>query len=236
VYPGTWRGESAADTTRDRANDDQRQQARALPRDAEHPPHSAYEETEQDYQVADEPRTGVPDHARRGPTPGPRSTVLERTPANQPLSNASRPAGQPLRRRGRCARDDDAGAQSCAVAQDLIEGAGVTNTGRGFCHPTGHERAASALSGYQARASASTQQGDAVLANACTHTAFALSLRCDVLVDVEKVAGVVGAFDLNQPRVVLAVVVSDPAVIVILHEVDVATRLRIRRHGLVVVA
>ena len=46
------------------------------------------------------PRAGVPDPARRGPTPGPRSTLRERTPADQPLSSAGRPPGQPLSRRG----------------------------------------------------------------------------------------------------------------------------------------
>jgi hypothetical protein len=66
--------------------------------------------------------------------------------------------------------------------------------------------------------------------------AAALCLRCDVLVHVEKVARIVGAFDLHQPLVVLAVVVSNPAVVVILHEVDVAARLRIWRQGLVVIA
>jgi hypothetical protein len=43
------------------------------------------------------------------------------------------------------------------------------------------------------------------------------------LVHVEGVSRIVGAFDLNQPLVVLAVVVSNPAVVVILHEVDVQT-------------
>jgi hypothetical protein len=50
-------------------------------------------------------------------------------------------------------------------------------------------------------------------------------LWCDVLVDVEEVAGIVGPLDLDQPVVVLAVVVPDLVVVVVLHEVDVATRL-----------
>jgi hypothetical protein len=50
-------------------------------------------------------------------------------------------------------------------------------------------------------------------------------LRGDVLVDVEEVAGIVGPLDLNQPVVVLPVVVPDLVVVVVLHEVDVAARL-----------
>src|SRR5919108_1246196 len=61
-------------------------------------------------------------------------------------------------------------------------------------------------------------------------------LRCDVLVDVEEIAGIVRPLELNQAVVVLAVVVSNPAEIVVLHEVDVAAGLRIRRQCLVVVA
>src|SRR6266481_2732330 len=41
-------------------------------------------------------------------------------------------------------------------------------------------------------------------------------LRGDVLVDVEEVAGVVGPFDLNQPVVVLPVVVPDLVIVVVL--------------------
>jgi hypothetical protein len=48
---------------------------------------------------------------------------------------------------------------------------------------------------------------------------------CDVLVDVEEVAGIVRPLDLDQAVVVLAVVVLDLVVIVILHEVDVAAGL-----------
>jgi hypothetical protein len=47
----------------------------------------------------------------------------------------------------------------------------------------------------------------------------------DVLVDVEEVAGIVGPLDLDQPVVVLAVVVPDLVVVVVLHEVDVAAGL-----------
>ena len=50
-------------------------------------------------------------------------------------------------------------------------------------------------------------------------------LRGDVLVNVEEVAGVVGPLDLNQPVVVLPVVVADLVVVVVLHEVDVAAGL-----------
>ena len=50
-------------------------------------------------------------------------------------------------------------------------------------------------------------------------------LGCDVLVDVEEVAGIVRPLDLDQAVVVLAVVVLDLAVVVILHEVDVAAGL-----------
>src|SRR5205814_6280893 len=64
---------------------------------------------------------------------------------------------------------------------------------------------------------------------AAFQSAGAGCLWCDVLVDVEEVAGVVGPLDLNQPVVVLAVVVPDLVVIVVLHEVDVAARLRVRR-------
>jgi hypothetical protein len=58
----------------------------------------------------------------------------------------------------------------------------------------------------------------------------------DVLVYVEEIVGIVGAFDLNQAIVVLPVVVSNSPEIVVLHEVDVAARLRIRRQGLVIIA
>jgi hypothetical protein len=50
-------------------------------------------------------------------------------------------------------------------------------------------------------------------------------LRCDVLVDVEEVAGIVRPLDLDQAVMVLAVVVLDLVVIVVLHEVDVAAGL-----------
>ena len=50
-------------------------------------------------------------------------------------------------------------------------------------------------------------------------------LGCDVLVDVEEVAGIVRPLDFDQAVVVLAVVVLDLVVIVILHEVDVAAGL-----------
>jgi hypothetical protein len=50
------------------------------------------------------------------------------------LRSAGRPVGvQPVRRYGRCARDDDIGAHSLRARPNLIEGAGVTSTGRGFC-------------------------------------------------------------------------------------------------------
>ena len=70
----------------------------------------------------------------------------------------------------------------------------------------------------------------------CMQDRSRLCLRGDVMVHMEEVARIVGAFDLNQSLVVLAVVVPNPAVVVILHEVDVAARLRIRRQGLVVLA
>ena len=60
----------------------------------------------------------------------------------------------------------------------------------------------------------------------CIQDRSRLCLWGDVLVYVEEVAGIVGPFDLDQPVVVLAVVVPNPAVVVVLHEVDVATRLR----------
>jgi hypothetical protein len=50
-------------------------------------------------------------------------------------------------------------------------------------------------------------------------------LGCDVLVEVEEVAGIVRSLDLDQAVVVLAVVVLDLVVIVVLHEVDVAAGL-----------
>ena len=50
-------------------------------------------------------------------------------------------------------------------------------------------------------------------------------LRCDVLVQVEEVVGIVGPLDLDEAVVVLAVVVSNSVVVVVLHEVDVAARL-----------
>src|SRR5260370_24725210 len=57
-----------------------------------------------------------------------------------------------------------------------------------------------------------------------------------VLVDVEEVSGIVLPLDLNQLIIVLAVVDLNLAVIVVLHEVDVSARLRIRSHRLIVVA
>jgi hypothetical protein len=50
-------------------------------------------------------------------------------------------------------------------------------------------------------------------------------LRCDVLVHVEEVGGVIGALDLNQPIIVLPVVVLDLVIIVVLHEVDITALL-----------
>ena len=59
AYLRARRSENAADTTGDRAEDDERQQGRALPRDAERLPDSSDEETEQDYQVAGEKPLGA---------------------------------------------------------------------------------------------------------------------------------------------------------------------------------
>src|SRR5690242_12424833 len=67
-------------------------------------------------------------------------------------------------------------------------------------------------------------------------TAWVSSLWRDVLVYVEEIVGIVGAFDLHQAVVVLAVVVSNSAVIVVLHEVDVAAGLRVGGQRVVVVA
>ena len=67
-------------------------------------------------------------------------------------------------------------------------------------------------------------------------TAWIAPLWRDVLVYVEEIVGIVGAFDLNQAIVVLAVVVSNSAVIVVLHEVDVAAGLRVGGQRVVVVA
>src|SRR5579859_3832556 len=57
----------------------------------------------------------------------------------------------------------------------------------------------------------------------------------DVLVHVEQIAGIVRPLDLDQSVVVLAVVVADLVVVVVLHEVDVAARLGVRRKRLVIV-
>jgi hypothetical protein len=54
-------------------------------------------------------------------------------------------------------------------------------------------------------------------------------------VDVEEIVGIVLPLDFDQLIVVLAVVVSNLAVIIVLHEVDVSARFRIRSHRLVVV-
>src|SRR5215469_6712424 len=70
----------------------------------------------------------------------------------------------------------------------------------------------------------------------CRDPPWADGLWGDVLVDVEEVAGIVGPLDLNQPVVVLPVVVPDLVVIVILHEVDVAARLCVRRKRLVIIS
>jgi hypothetical protein len=48
------------------------------------------------------------------------------------------------------------------------------------------------------------------------------ALWCDVLVQVEEVAGIVGPLNLNQAVIVLTVVVLNLAIIVVLHEVYVA--------------
>ena len=58
----------------------------------------------------------------------------------------------------------------------------------------------------------------------------------DVLVQKEEIARIVGPFDLNQAVATLVVVASNPAVVIVLHEVDVTAGLRIRRQSLVVVA
>ncbi len=47
----------------------------------------------------------------------------------------------------------------------------------------------------------------------------------DVLVQMEEVVGVVPALDLGQPREVAAVVVLDPGLVVVGHEVDITARL-----------
>jgi hypothetical protein len=67
----------------------------------------------------------------------------------------------------------------------------------------------------------------AVLVISCVGSARRIRwpLGCDVLVEVEEVAGIVGTLDLDQAIVVLAVVVLDLVVIVVLHEVDVAAGL-----------
>ena len=49
--------------------------------------------------------------------------------------------------------------------------------------------------------------------------------RRDVLVVPEHVVGVVAALDLGEPVVVVPVVRADPALVVVSHEVDVATLL-----------
>ena len=54
---------------------------------------------------------------------------------------------------------------------------------------------------------------------------FAEPLRFDVLIDVEQIAGIVRALDLDQAVVVLAIVVLDLVVVVVLHEVDIAAGL-----------
>src|SRR3954465_14791677 len=48
------------------------------------------------------------------------------------------------------------------------------------------------------------------------------ALWCDVLVQAEEVAGVVGPLDLNQAVIVLTVVVLNLVIIVVVHEVDIA--------------
>ena len=58
----------------------------------------------------------------------------------------------------------------------------------------------------------------------------------DVLIDPEKVLGVVAALDLDQAVVVAAVVVAHPPAVIIVHEVDIAPGLGIGRHGVRVVA
>src|SRR6478609_1741711 len=59
--------------------------------------------------------------------------------------------------------------------------------------------------------------------------------RENVLVVPEQVRGVVGLLDLGESVVVALVVGADPALVVVGHEVDVATLLRVRCRGLVVV-
>src|SRR5207302_10808763 len=46
---------------------------------------------------------------------------------------------------------------------------------------------------------------------------LARRLRCDVLVHVEEIAGIVGPLDLDEARVVLAVVVPNSLAVVVLH-------------------
>ena len=73
----------------------------------------------------------------------------------------------------------------------------------------------------------SARTWSAVLVIGCVGSARRIrwSFGCDVLVEVEEVAGIVGTLDLDQAVVVLAVVVLDFVVIVVLHEVDVAAGL-----------
>jgi hypothetical protein len=76
----------------------------------------------------------------------------------------------------------------------------------------------------------STKTWSAVLVIGCVGSVRRIRspLGCDVLVDVEEVARIVGTLDLDQAVVVLAVVVLDLVVIVVLHEVDVAAGLCVR--------
>ena len=76
----------------------------------------------------------------------------------------------------------------------------------------------------------STKTWSAVLVIGCVGSVRRIRspLGCDVLVDVEEVARIVGTLDLDQAVVVLAVVDLDLVVIVVLHEVDVAAGLCVR--------
>ena len=51
----------------------------------------------------------------------------------------------------------------------------------------------------------------------------------DVLIHSEQIVWIVFALDLYEPIIVLTVVRLDPAGIILVHEVDVSSRLRVRR-------
>ena len=105
--------------------------------------------------------------------------------------------------------------------EEELEAAGVTETiGRERFYPTVRAAVAACVSAQEPRRPKASGHG-----HSPARDSDRASLRCDVLVQVEEVVGIVGPLDLDEVVVVLAVVVSNSVVVVVLHEVDVAARL-----------